>query len=97
MLYTVEEFLYPYVQFKSSSINKNINRDEYSIVGFLSFHGISKEIEVIAQVEKVENELIGKTMFEINLDDFEIEKPSLLLIPIEESITIDVYLVGELD
>ena len=97
MFYVVDEFQYPYVLFESSGIHNTQNKDEFLIIGSLYFHGVHRDIEVVARVNVIDKEIIGQSSFKINLDDFDIERPTLLLIPIEESITINVFLVGEFD
>ena len=59
-----------------------------NIEGLIEFHGIERSIDVIVKSTNIENnnQLFGE--FTINLSDFSVDRPSLLLQKIDNQITI---------
>ncbi|WP_431605186.1 YceI family protein [Croceibacter atlanticus] len=60
--------------------------------GNLNFHGIEKEIPIKIILIKKNNEFWGSCNFAINLDEFDIDRPSLLMIKISNNIEIETTL-----
>jgi len=89
MLYYTESLKYPNVTFKSDLIKYTKLKRINIIKGTLNFHGIEKQI--IAKVEILENNstFIGKCNFKIKLSDFNIERPKLLMLSIENIIELE--------
>ena len=52
--------------------------NKVQVKGILTLHGISKEIEVPATLELINNKLAGKSSFKINPADYNIKIPSLV-------------------
>jgi polyisoprenoid-binding protein YceI len=75
---------YPYATFSSSEI-KQIG-DSLDVKGKLTFHGISKDISISAFPKWSGNKLIVNGKFNISLTAFKVERPSLLMIPVEDNL-----------
>ena len=81
----------PNIIFTSSEIDDF--SDNIKISGIISFHGVEKKISV--SLKKIsENDIISFTgEFLINLSDYNVKRPSLLLQKINDQIEIDLNLV----
>ena len=75
---------YPEVDFTSSSIVQN--GDSLSVAGKLTFHGITHDIvaHAISQWSQTSLEVNGN--FALSLTAFKIERPSLLMIPVNDTL-----------
>ena len=81
----------PNIIFRSSEIVDSL--DLVNISGTISFHGIEKDLNVLID-KSTENDNIALTgKFIINLSDFNIERPSLLLQKINNEIEIQINLI----
>lgn len=82
----LEALKYPNIIFKSLSIEEVDGM--LNIEGLIEFHGIERSIDVIVKSSNIENnnKLFGE--FTINLSDFSVDRPSLLLQKIDNQITI---------
>ncbi|RPI03076.1 MAG: YceI family protein [Calditrichaeota bacterium] len=63
--------------------------------GSFDLHGVQKEMEISATVEKLENGYKASSSFEIALADFKIERPQLMLLKIGQVIKIDVSIYAK--
>ena len=90
MFDAVEGYLYPLVSFKSQEIGLS------KIKGVLSFHGIKKYIDVNFEFKLIDNMFKSNAKFLLNLEDYNINLPSLLFFQIENEIEVEVYLEGSL-
>ncbi len=86
-LRVLEAFQFPNIIFKSISIETQDNKVQ--IDGLIEFHGIEKGISVLANLNKIDDEFKLNGEFTINLSDFSIDRPSLLLRKIDEEIYIN--------
>ena len=90
MLYYTESLSYPLVSFRSNSFKFNEEFDKsISVNGILNFHGINKRIPLKIVLNNQNNEFWATCDFNFNLDSFNIERPSLLMIKIDNSIRIE--------
>ena len=82
----LEALKYPNIIFKSLSIEEVDGM--LNIQGLIEFHGIERSIDVIVKSSNIKNnnQLFGE--FTINLSDFSVDRPSLLLQKIDNQITI---------
>ncbi len=80
----VEEIYYPDARFISSSVTQK--GDSLQIWGSLSFHGVTKKIYIPAAVVWKNNKLTVNGKFDISLTEFKIKRPSLLLIPVNDTL-----------
>ena len=94
MLDVIEEYFYPSVGFISSSIIKK--EDKYYINGMIFFHCIKKEVNLPVDFIVDNDTIIVDTIFDINLSDYNIKRPSLLTIKMKDKIKITFHLVGKI-
>ena len=94
MLDVIEEYFYPSVGFISSSIIKQ--KDQYYINGMIFFHGIQKEVRIPVDFIIDNDTIIVDTSFNISLSDYNIKRPSLLTIKMNDKIKIIFHLVGKI-
>lgn len=84
----IEAIKYPKTHFKSTKIVE-LN-DSLTIYGDLTFHNITKNI-TIKGIKKVNNNKLSfNGKFAISLDDFKVERPSLLFVPSEEYLRFEI-------
>ena len=86
MLFYTEAIDYPEVIFKSTKIA--IQADSAYIEGELTFHGITKKLATSARMFTKENPQISGS-FSVNLSDYNVERPSLLFVKIDDEIRIE--------
>jgi polyisoprenoid-binding protein YceI len=86
----LEGLKYPSVVFESQTVKKE--RDGYIVSGDLTFHGhthpISFHIKPRYHQHKIE--VVGG--FDVLLSDYEVKRPSLLFVPVENKLTISMDL-----
>ena len=87
----LEALKFPNIIFKSLSVT-SINGLS-NIKGLIEFHGIEKNIDVNVKLTTIENTTQMNGEFTINLSDFSVDRPSLLLQKIDNQITIVFELV----
>ena len=75
---------YPEVNFASSSIVQA--GDTLKIAGTLTFHGVTHEVVLAAIPRWTPERLEVSGHFELSLTAFKIERPSLLMIPVEDAL-----------
>ena len=85
-LRVLEALQFPNIIFKSVNID-NRNK-ELKIDGLIEFHGIEKNISVIAELTKIDDMFRLSGEFTIKLSNFLVERPSLLLRKIDDEIFI---------
>ena len=81
----------PNIIFRSTKIIDSIN--VINVSGTISFHGIEKDLNVLLDKSTENNNISLKGKFIINLSDFNIERPSLLLQKINNEIEIQINLI----
>ena len=77
MLEITEGIKYPTVTFVSSSIKEDGNTVDIS--GTINFHGVSKQIHFMGNESVINNKKIINGEFVVLLEDFKIERPSMML------------------
>ena len=93
MLYYTESLLYPIVSFESNEFIFNDKTDiSIDLNGIIDFHGIEKEFPVKIVLTQEDETIRGICNFDIGLDLFNTERPSLLMIKISNTIKIEVNL-----
>ena len=78
----IDALTYPEATFASASISQS--GDSVKVTGKLTFHGITKEIVIPAALKWSPNRLDVHGDFDISLTAFQIERPSLLMIPVSD-------------
>lgn len=81
-LEVMEGIQYPKVTFSSTSISANGNN--LNVNGNLTFHGITKPISFDAVREDNDKQIAVKGGFSILLSDYKIERPSFMLMQMED-------------
>ena len=89
MLYYTESLKYPVVSFKSEKIYFSKINQTKLIQGKLNFHGIEKNINAKVEISESDKNIIGQCNFTIKLSEFNIERPKLLMLSIEDDIIIE--------
>ena len=80
----VDALTYPDVLFTSTSI---IQRgDSVWATGKLTFHGVTNEITMAGASKWQQNKLEVSGAFDLSLTAFKVERPSLLMIPVEDKL-----------
>ena len=93
MLIYCKAFDFPDIIFESTSIKENDN--SLDIEGIVEFAGKKKKINSIAQLNDLQdNQFSVEGEFEILLSDFEIERPSLLFVKMEDLVVIKYSVQG---
>ena len=67
--------------------------DVINVSGTISFHGIEKDLNVLLDKSTENNNISLTGNFIINLSDFNVERPSLLLQKINNEIEIQINLI----
>ena len=80
----VDAINHPAAKFLSDNITEN--GDSLKISGKLTFHGVTKEIMISAIQKWSDKNLEVEGGFDISLTAFKIERPSLLLMPVNDDL-----------
>ena len=86
----LEALKFPNIIFKSTNIS-SLNGQSI-IKGLIQFHGIEKNINVNVELNNIDNTTQINGEFTLNLSDFSIDRPSLLLKKIDNEIKIEFIL-----
>jgi polyisoprenoid-binding protein YceI len=80
----IDAISYPEVTFVSSSITEV--GDSLKVTGKLTFHGVTQDIVALAATKWSSERLEVRGGFVLSLTAFKIERPSLLMIPVEDAL-----------
>ncbi len=80
----IDAISYPEVSFVSSSITQV--GDSLKVAGKLTFHGVTQDIVALAVSKWSSDRLVVRGSFNLSLTAFKIERPSLLMIPVEDAL-----------
>jgi polyisoprenoid-binding protein YceI len=86
-LETLEATKFPKVSFVSKAIKEEAG--DVTIVGTLDFHGIKKEITIKAKQTESDKKIILSGSFNVSLDKFNVEKPSMMGVAVEDNLVMD--------
>ena len=81
----------PNIVFRSLEIIDSLN--VINVSGTISFHGIEKDLNVLLDKSTENNNITLTGKFTINLSDFNVERPSLLLQKINNEIEVQINLI----
>jgi len=81
----IDALTYPDVEFTSTSIVQK--DDSLFVTGKLTFHGVTKEITMAGTAQWQSNRLDVFGAFTIGLTEFKVDRPSLLMIPVEDKLS----------
>ena len=93
MLWYTESLSYPTVSFSADNFKFDHNFDtSIDLKGYIHFHGIQREAQIKVILYKDKNGFWGNCKFTIDIMDYGIDPPSLLMIKISEFIEIETKL-----
>jgi polyisoprenoid-binding protein YceI len=93
MLYHTQALLYPTVSYQANEFDFNGDFNQnIELMGTLIFHGVASKFPIDISLKKNGNEYWGTCKFSISLKAFNIERPTLLMIPIKDTIEIEAKL-----
>jgi hypothetical protein len=98
MLFYVDGFSFPIIKISFSHLNISnlLSREEtVNLGGEIDFHGFKVMQQIPLFITQEENTIFINSEFLIKLDSFEVDRPSLLMVPIKNEIKIDVNISGE--
>lgn len=85
----IEALKYPYSKFQSTKIE--YKNDSIFVFGNLTFHGLTRPIQIKGK-QWIENQKLKiKGEFEISLESFNVERPKLLFVPSDDILKFDFY------
>ncbi|MGV3557658.1 YceI family protein [Larkinella arboricola] len=90
-LETMEALKYPKVTFTSNDIQQDGNN--LTIKGNLTFHGVTKPVVIQANRQDGNAQITVKGDFDIKLSDYKIERPSLMMVPVDETVKLKIHMV----
>jgi hypothetical protein len=97
MLFYIDGLSFPFVKISFSHLNiLNLLyiKETVNINGEIDFHGFKILQEIPILIKKEKDTISIQSNFSIQLDAFNVERPSLLMLPIKNEITIDVNISG---
>ncbi|GAB3321575.1 hypothetical protein GCM10027299_16210 [Larkinella ripae] len=87
----MEALKYPKVTFTSNDVQQDGN--SLTVKGNLTFHGVTRPVVIQATRQDENAQLTIKGNLEINLSDYKIEKPSLMMVPVDEKVRLKLQMV----
>ncbi len=81
----IDAITYPDVRFTSTSIVQT--GDSIRVTGRLTFHGITKDVTIAGTLNWSTDKLMMNGGFDVSLEAFKIDRPSLLMIPVEDKLS----------
>ena len=78
----IDGITYPNVKFIGTSVSQS--GDSVKATGKLTFHGVTKEVYINAVAKWSDKKLWVNGSFNISLTAFNIERPSLLMVPVKD-------------
>ena len=95
--YYINYWDYPNVRLKSSEFKLPLSNTDMIIHGELDFHGLKRNVELEILFIKTVEEWTVEGKFRIKLSEFDIKRPQLLMIKIEDYIDVEFSLIGTLE
>jgi len=80
----VDALTYPEAKFSSTAIAPS--GDSLAVRGMLQFHGVTREITAWGRAVTTADTIVVSAQFAISMTDFKIDRPSLLMIPVQDTI-----------
>ncbi len=91
MLEVLDALTYPRIIFSSSAVQ--YTPAGIIVKGKLQFHGIERMIETKVNMEKVNNNWVFTGTIPILLEDYKVERPSLLFVKVDNLVKVDFRVV----
>jgi polyisoprenoid-binding protein YceI len=100
MIESLEEEKYPFIVFSVkraavSSLSEDKLRARIVLTGELNLHGVTKEIEIPAEVTWVDTRMHLKGKKELSLKDFRINPASFLFFKVKDNVVVEFDMVGK--
>jgi len=98
MSFYVDAFSYPLVKISFSHLNISnflFREEPLNIDGKIDFHGFKVVQGIPLFITKENDTILIRSEFSIKLDSFEVDQPSLLMVPIKNEIKIFVNISGK--
>lgn len=80
----IDAITYPDVRFTSTRVVRN--GDSLNIAGNLTFHGVTKPVNIYAAEVWTQGKLTVDGRFDISLTAFKVDRPSLLGVPVKDDL-----------
>lgn len=87
----IDAITYPDVRFISTTIAQT--GDSIDVTGRLTFHGVTKDVTIAGKLNWSADKLVMNGGFDVSLEAFKIERPSLLMIPVEDKLSFSIMAV----
>jgi polyisoprenoid-binding protein YceI len=81
----IDALTYPDVQFTGTSVVQK--DDSIFVTGKLTFHGVTNDVAMAGTAQWLPNEVDVKGAFDLSLTAFKVERPALLMIPVEDKLS----------
>lgn len=88
-----EAYLYPDVVFDAERVNY-ADDGTATVEGTLTFHGVARPVAMPAQIDLTGDDVHIRGHFEVTLTEFDLERPSLLMVKTSDWLGLDVDLTG---
>lgn len=94
MLITLETEKYPFGEFFGKIVSEfdvsSTDEQPVTVEGDFSIHGQSKEVQINGTITKTQDGLLVKASWVLNLDDYDITPPKLLIIKVDEEQSVEI-------
>ncbi len=80
----IDALSYPEVDFVSTSVSQN--GDSLKVSGKMTFHGVTKDIVIPAACRWESGKLTVQGKFDLSLTAFKVQRPSLLMMPVDDAL-----------
>ncbi|MFC5409892.1 YceI family protein [Larkinella bovis] len=87
----LEALKYPKVTFASTDVEQDGNK--LTVAGNLTFHGVTRPIVIQAMRQDENGQITIRGTFEIKLSDYKVEKPSLMMVAVNEEVKVRLLMV----
>ena len=87
----MEALKFPKVTFTSNDVQQQ--GTNLTVKGNLTFHGVTKPVVIQGTRQDDNSQVTVKGDFEINLSDYKVEKPSLMMVPVDEKVKLKLSMV----
>ncbi|GAB3932004.1 YceI family protein [Larkinella terrae] len=87
----MEALKYPKVTFTSNDVQQD--GTNLTVKGNLTFHGVTKPVVIQGTRQDDNAQVTIKGDFDINLSDYKVEKPSLMMVPVDEKVKLKLLMV----
>ncbi len=88
-----ESYLYPNVSFDAQGV-RYADDSTATVTGTLSFHGVTRPVTMPARIEMVGEGVHLQGHFEVTLTEFDLDRPSLLMVKTSDWLGLDVDLTA---